>query len=122
MFIATVISSGLLALAFAGTGVMKATGTKEVVDGLGRLGVRPLLVRLIGLIELAGAVGTLVGLALAWLGVAAAGGLAMLMAGAISYHARAGDYRDPKLRGSAVMPVALLLLAIITVALRASTT
>lgn len=121
MFIATVICSALLALAFLGSGAMKALGKPEIVEGLGRLGVSPPLVRIIGLLELAGAAGLLVGFAVPWLGISAAVGLGLLMIGALGYHLRAGDYRDPKLRGPAFMPVILLLLAAASVVLRALT-
>ncbi|TDE11469.1 DoxX family protein [Jiangella asiatica] len=121
MFVATVICSVLLALAFAGTGVGKASGKADIVDGLGRLGVSPPLVRVIGLLELGGAAGVAVGLAVAWLGIAAAIGLAALMIGAITTHLRAGDYGEPTRRGGALMPVALLLLAVATLVLRAAT-
>ncbi|WP_026929531.1 DoxX family protein [Glycomyces tenuis] len=114
MFIATVVCSALLGLAFLGSGLMKAIGKPDVVEGLGRLEVSPPLVRAIGALEVAGAVGALVGLAVPWLGIAAAVGLALLMIGAIGFHARAGDYSDPKLRGPAFMPIVLLLLAAAT--------
>jgi uncharacterized membrane protein YphA (DoxX/SURF4 family) len=81
-------------------------------------GVSPPLVRVIGALELAGALGALVGLAVPLLGVAAAIGLAMLMEAAFSFHLRAGDYRDPKLRGPAFMPIILFLLAAATTVLR----
>lgn len=119
MFIIAAILSVVLAVAFAGSGVTKATGRPQMVAGLGRLGVSPGLTRTIGGLELAAVAGLLIGLAVAWLGVAAALGLALLMAGAISYHLRAGDYRDPRWRGPALMPPALLLLAAATAVLRA---
>lgn len=122
MFIITILCSALLAIAFLGSGSMKAIGKPEIVEGLGRLGVSPPLVRTIGVLELAGAVGVLVGLAVPWLGIAAATGLGLLMIGAIGFHMRAGDYSDPKFRGPASMPLILLPLAAATVVLRLITT
>lgn len=118
MFTITTILAVLLALAFAGSGTPKVIARPEIIEGLGRLGVSPGLARVIGVLELAGSAGTLIGLVIAWLGVAAATGLALLMAGAITYHIRAGDYRDPNRRGPALMPPTLLLLAIATAVLR----
>lgn len=118
MFVATIALSIVLALAFAGTGVMKVTGRTEIMEGLGRLGVSPGLARLIGFLELAGAAGLLIGLWLGWLGAAAAIGLVLLMIGAIGYHVRSGDYGDPKLRGPAMMPIALVVLSALTAAFR----
>jgi hypothetical protein len=47
--------------------------------------------RVVGLLELAGVVGVLAGLAWAPMGVAAAVGLALLVLGAIIFHVRADD-------------------------------
>lgn len=118
MFVVTVILSVILAVAFVGTGAMKATGQAQIVEGIGRLGVSPGLTRVIGLLELAAVVGLVVGLWFGALGVAAALGLVLLMIGAIGYHAKAGDYGDPKQRGPAMMPVALLVLAAATAVFR----
>ncbi|MDH6627708.1 hypothetical protein M2271_005537 [Streptomyces sp. LBL] len=46
------------------------------------------------------------------LGIAAAVGFAITMAGAIGFHAKAGDYADPKTRGGAMAPFVLVLLAV----------
>lgn len=118
MFIAAVMCSVLLGIAFLGTGFMKATGKPDVVEGLRRLDLSPFMVRTIGILELAGAAGLFAGLAAEWLGVAAATGLGLLMIGAVGFHVRAGDYTDSQWRGPAIMPVILLLLAAATAALR----
>jgi hypothetical protein len=114
MFVVAVVLSCLLAVAFLGTGVMKVTGQAQIVEGLAHLGVSSGLTRLIGTLEVAGAAGMLVGLAVGWLGVAAAAGLFLLMVGAVGYHVRAGDYKDPKYRGGAIMPIVLIVLSAVT--------
>jgi hypothetical protein len=68
--------------------------------------------RLIGVAELAAAAGVLGGLVWPPLGIAAAGGMAALTAGALVMHARAGD--DPRNAGSAVL---VLLVAVAYLAL-----
>ncbi|MFJ2474855.1 DoxX family protein [Streptomyces sp. NPDC087659] len=55
------------------------------------LRVPPELLRLIGLAEIAAAIGLIAGLALSGLGIAAAGGLAVLMAGGVLAHLRVKD-------------------------------
>jgi hypothetical protein len=67
--------------------------------------------RLVGALEVAGALGLAAGLVMPVLGIAAAAGLALLMAGAIAAHARAQDLRN-------AAPAALLLvLAVVTAGL-----
>ena len=55
------------------------------------LGVKPAQWRMIGILELAGVAGVLVGLAWAPIGVAAAIGLSLLALGAIVFHGRVPD-------------------------------
>ncbi len=112
------VLSILLAISYLGSGGMKVLGQAKIIEGLDKLGVSRNLSRVIGALELAAAAGLLLGLVIGWLGAAAAIGLVLLMAGAIVFHIRAGDYADPKLRGPALMPVFLLLLSAATAALR----
>ncbi|MGW2216814.1 DoxX family protein [Nonomuraea sp. NPDC001684] len=91
MFIAIVVLSLLLALAFAGAGFPKLTGKDAMAAQLGKLGVSAGLMRVIGALEILGAVGLVAGLWVEVLGVAAAAGLALLMAGAVATHLRARD-------------------------------
>jgi hypothetical protein len=68
--------------------------------------------RLVGALEVAGALGLAVGLVVPVLGIAAAVGLSLLMVGAIAAHGRAQDLRNAS-------PAALLLvLAVATVVVR----
>jgi hypothetical protein len=78
-----------------------------------RVGAQPW--RVVGALEVAGALGLAVGLFVPALGVAAAAGLALLMIGGIGAHARAQDLRNA---GPAAL---LLVLAVATVVLRVAT-
>jgi uncharacterized membrane protein YphA (DoxX/SURF4 family) len=89
---AEVIVTALLAALFGFAGLIKVVGLRQSLAIRDHLGVQPVQWRLIGLLELAGVAGVLVGL-LAWppIGVAAAAGLALLVLGAIVFHVRASD-------------------------------
>jgi uncharacterized membrane protein YphA (DoxX/SURF4 family) len=91
MFIATIILSVILALAFGAAGAQKVAGAKMARDTAGHLGVEWNRYRGIGVLELLAAAGLLVGLAFWPLNVAAAAGLVVLMIGAVVFHVRVGD-------------------------------
>jgi uncharacterized membrane protein YphA (DoxX/SURF4 family) len=91
MFVATIILSALLALAYAMAGGQKIAGTKTMLDSADHLHVAHRTYRLIGVLELLAAIGLLAGLAFWPLGAAAAIGLVLLMIGAVVAHLRAGD-------------------------------
>jgi hypothetical protein len=113
MFVATVILSVLLALAFAGAGVPKILAQPKMVEAAAHLGLPVRSFRIIGLVEVAAAAGLLIGLAWAPLGIAAAAGLVLLMIGAIVFHVRA---KDPV---EAMAPVVVLaVLSVVTLVLR----
>ncbi|MEI8241351.1 MAG: DoxX family protein, partial [Actinomycetota bacterium] len=61
MFIATVIVSSLLALAALGSGIGKLTKQPALIESLTGLGVPQSWIPLLGVAELAGAVGLVVG-------------------------------------------------------------
>jgi DoxX-like protein len=116
MFAAAVVLSGLLAVFFAATGVPKIAGAKLMREVADHFGLADALVRGIGAAELAGAAGLVTGLVVAPLGIAAATGLVLLMAGAVAFHIRA---KDPA--GRIAGPAIAGLAAIATLALRAAT-
>ncbi|GGS84596.1 DoxX family protein [Nonomuraea spiralis] len=91
MFIAFAVLSVLLALAFAGAGYPKLSGQDAMAAQLGKLGVPAGFMRVIGALEILGAAGLIAGLWIEPLGVAAATGLALLMAGAVVTHVKARD-------------------------------
>jgi hypothetical protein len=88
---AEVIVTALLAAIFGFAGLIKLVGLRQSLAIRDHLGVKPVQWRLIGLLELAGVAGVLVGLVWPPIGVAAAIGLALLVLGAIVFHVRASD-------------------------------
>ncbi len=89
--IATVVVTILLALLFAFSSSIKLLSAPQSLAIRDHLGVSPTLWRVIGILELAGVIGVLVGLAWAPIGIAAAIGLALLSVGAVAFHLRARD-------------------------------
>lgn len=91
MFVATAVLTIVLALVFLGAGIPNILGTKTSLQMRDQLQIDAQLYRVVGFLEIAAAAGLLVGLGVPVLGAAAAGGLALLMIGAIVTHIRAGD-------------------------------
>jgi uncharacterized membrane protein YphA (DoxX/SURF4 family) len=112
MYGATIVLSALLAVAFLASGGAKLAGAKQSLQIRDQLRVGAQLWRLVGALEVAGALGLAVGLVIPVLGIAAAVGLSLLMAGAIAAHGHAEDLRNA---GPAAL---LLVLAVVTVVLR----
>ncbi|GGN19250.1 DoxX family protein [Streptomyces fuscichromogenes] len=116
MYITAVVFAVLLALVYLAAGSSKALGQDKALAQADHLGVPHGAYRLIGALEVLGAAGVVVGLWVAWLGVAAGAGLALLMVGAVGTHLRA---KDP---GKAVVPALVLgLIAVVYVLLRLAT-
>jgi uncharacterized membrane protein YphA (DoxX/SURF4 family) len=111
MSIATIVLSALLAVAFLGSGALKLVGAKQSLQMRDQLHVGAQLWRVVGALEVAGALGLAAGLVVPVLGLAAAVGLALLMVGGIAAHARAQDIRNA---GPAAL---LLVLAVVTAGL-----
>ena len=116
MFAATAILSGLLAFVFGAAAIGKLTKMKAELDKASRLRISWSRYRLIAVPEAAAAAGLLAGFVIAPLGVAAATGLVVLMAGALAFRIRVRD-RIPLLLGDA----AILILAGAAATLRAMT-
>jgi uncharacterized membrane protein YphA (DoxX/SURF4 family) len=111
MSIAIIVLSALLAVAFLGSGGLKLAGAKQSLQMRDQLRVGAQLWRVVGALEVAGAVGLAAGFVVPVLGIAAAVGLALLMVGGIVAHARAQDLRNAG-------PAALLaVLAVVTAGL-----
>jgi hypothetical protein len=91
MSTATVLVSVALALMFLATAAGKLTGHAASLAIRDHLAIPAVRWQQIGLLEVAGAVGVLIGLALRPLGIAAAAGLVLLSLGAIATHVRASD-------------------------------
>ena len=115
MNIALWIAQILLALVFAGAGLMKATQplpTLEAKVGGWAHDVPLALIRVIGLAEILGAAGLIAPRAFdvaTWLTPAAAAGLAVTMAGAAVVHGRRGETKE------VVVNLALLAMAVFVV-------
>ena len=88
---AKVIVTALLAALFGFASLIKVVGLRQSLAIRDHLGVKPGQWRLVGLLELAGVAGVLVGLFWPPIGIAAAVGLALLVLGAIVFHVRASD-------------------------------
>ncbi|MDT5338314.1 MAG: hypothetical protein QOD90_3819 [Mycobacterium sp.] len=93
MHITIIVLSALLAVAFLGSGGLKLVGAKQSLQMRDQLRVGPQLWRVVGALEVAGALGLAVGLVVPVLGITAAVGLALLMVGGIGSHARVQDLR-----------------------------
>lgn len=89
--IAKVVVTALLAALFGFAGLIKVLGLRQSLAARDHFGVKPVQWRVIGLLELAGVAGVLVGLVWPPVGVAAAVGLALLVLGASVFHVRASD-------------------------------
>ncbi|SFA75969.1 DoxX-like family protein [Amycolatopsis marina] len=85
------ILSILLAALFLGAGGAKLAGSKQTNEAAAHLGVPRRLDMTVGALEVAAAVGLVIGFWMTWLGVAASIGLVLMMIGAVGFHLRAGD-------------------------------
>ena len=116
MFIALVVLTVLLALVVTGSAVMKLRKNEQVVSSIvGTVGFPERRLPVLAALEIAGAVGIVVGLWVAPLGIAAAVGLTLYFVGAVIGHLRV---RDTKGVTSPLVPlvlsVAVLVLRVVT--------
>lgn len=113
MHIAFIVASALLAVEMAATGIPKALQLNAVRASAEHLGVSLSLDRMIGLAEIAAAVGLLTGLALPALSIVTGAAVLLLMCGAVSYHLKARDNITAMLPAvvTAALSVAVVLLA-----------
>jgi hypothetical protein len=102
----TVLVSVVLALLFLATAAGKLTSHVASVAIRDHLAIPVVRWQQIGLLEVAGAVGVLIGLALRPVGIAAAAGLVLLSLGAIATHVRAGDKAAASLPAFAALALA----------------
>ncbi|MGX7669591.1 DoxX family protein [Plantactinospora sp. DSM 117369] len=107
------VLSTLLAAVFLAAGLSKVVLAEAVTGNLRRLGAGASLTRLIGALEIAAALGLAVGIWYTPLGVAAGTGLTLLLVGALAYHVRAGDHRNPRHRSHVLGPVILGLAVVV---------
>jgi hypothetical protein len=105
-----VVITSLLAALFLATAAMKLAQVPRSIEMRDHLGVAAPAWRLIGGLELAGASGVLLGLAVPALGIAACGGLVATSLGAIASHVRVQD--KPADAAPAVLALALSVAAL----------
>jgi DoxX-like family len=113
VFIALVIATVLVAAMAAGSAAKKLQKDQQVLTVIGgTVGVPERYFPVLAAVEIAGAVGIIIGLWLEPLGIAAAAGLVAYFVGAAIGHLRAGDTKGLS------MPAVPLFLSIIVLALR----
>ncbi len=115
MFLACVIVSVLLALVALGSAGGKLTGAAQPMETLEHVGAAG-IVRWLACLEIAGAIGLIVGLFVAPIGIAAASGLVLYFLGAVIAHIRV---KDPI--GQMMPPAVLMLVAVAALVLRIAT-
>ena len=115
MFVVTVILTLVLALAVTGSAVGKLTRAAPVMASMREVRVPDARVPALAVVEIVGAVGLLVGLAAAAIGVLAAAGLLLYFVLAVGAHVRVG-------KASGCVPAAALaVLSLVVLVLRAAT-
>ena len=112
MSTATVLVSVVTALLFLATAAGKLTGHAASVAIRDHLVIPDVRWQQIGLLEVAGAFGVLIGLTLRPVGIAAAAGLVLLSLGAIATHVRAGDKPAASLPAFAGLALAVAVLVL----------
>jgi uncharacterized membrane protein YphA (DoxX/SURF4 family) len=88
MSVVTVLITVLTALLFVAAARVKFIGEEHAMQTRDRLGISPARYRFIGVLELAGAAGALVGFAVRPLGIAALAGLLLVAIGACATQIR----------------------------------
>lgn len=114
MFVATVIVSTLFTLVLFGSAAGKATRHPEVISRMVAVGVPENRVSLLAIPQFAGAVGLVVGLWIAPIGIVAAACLVLYFVLAIVAHLRAGDRGFGPAAGLVLFAAAALALRIIS--------
>ena len=88
---ATTILAGVLVVAFAAAGAAKLAAVPAMRARAAHVGFSVAAYRRIGLLEILGVLGLLVGALLPMIGALAAAGLLLLLGGAMIAHLRSGD-------------------------------
>lgn len=105
-----------LIIMMGGSGAMKLMDHQMAQENRKHLGLTASLSKAIGGLEIAAAVGLLIGLLVddnaEWIGALAAIGLIFLMIGAVIYHQRAGD--EPKALAPAIVVLVLAIVYLVT--------
>jgi uncharacterized membrane protein YphA (DoxX/SURF4 family) len=116
MFIATMIVSIFLACALVMSAVGKLTKSDSVIPGMEKVGVPVDKIAILAYLEIAGAIGLVVGLFWWPIGVAAAIGVILYFVGAVIAHLRVKDISGVGPAAFlAVVAIAALVLRLLTV-------
>lgn len=116
MEIAVIVLSVLLAVMAVAVSVPKLRLQGTAWTALRSRGLKENQVRAIGVAELAGGLGLLVGLFWSPLAIASAIGLLLLGLAAVGFHVMHGDYGNPDTRAPSIPAIGLAALAAIVVA------
>jgi hypothetical protein len=107
----TILFTVLTALVFVAAARVKFAGDEHVMQTRDRLAIRPTAYSLIGVLELAGAAGALIGLAFRPLGIVALTGLVLVGLGACAAHVKLHD--PPAAARPAVLALVLAAAALV---------
>jgi len=88
---ATAILAGVLVVAFAAAGAAKLAAVPAMRARAAHVGFSVAAYRRIGILEILGVLGLLAGALVPMIGALAAGGLLLLLGGAVLTHVRSGD-------------------------------
>ena len=111
MGIALIVLASLLGIAAAGSGIQKLRRDARIVASMHSVGVTDRQIPILAILELLGALGLLVGIWIAPIGLAAAIGLSLYFLGAVIAHFRVGAPKE------AIPAFVLMLIAIATAVL-----
>ena len=114
MGIALIVLASLLGIAAAGSGIQKLRRDARIVESMHSVGVTDRQIPILAILELLGALGLLVGIWIAPIGLAAAIGLSLYFLGAVISHIRVGAPKE------AIPALVLMLIAIATAVLEFS--
>ncbi|MFD8971733.1 MULTISPECIES: DoxX family protein [unclassified Streptomyces] len=112
MFIGYAVVAALLAFALSASAFLTFTRNPQVTGNMTKLGVPESWLPWLATAKAAGAIGLLAGLAVPLLGVAAAIGVTLYMAGGVITHLRAKDYEIAPVTVLTLLAVAALVLRI----------
>ncbi|MFD7714712.1 DoxX family protein [Streptomyces sp. NPDC059814] len=115
MFITYAILAALMSVVLLASASAKFTRPKRLVDQMSTLGLPYRMLPFLGVAQVAGAAGLIIGLWRGPLGIAAAVGLTLYFIGAVAAHLRAGDHKGAPPAG------VLTIVAVVLIALRAAT-
>lgn len=115
MHVVAIVLSILLALALLGSSIQKLRRAPAIATQLGGLGVTPPMLTVLGLLEVAAAIGLIVGIWWIPLAIAAAVGAVIYFIGAIVAHLRKRDKALAPAAVLLVLSIATLVVLILSV-------